>query len=71
MSQVLYDLPYTKRNKLVNFIPSKDSYKRVYFNRRRDQCWLFKKKDKEDPKEGIKSIPEKESAPPGAKDIND
>jgi len=73
MSDVLYDKPYTARSNLVNFIPSKSAYKRVYFNRRRDQCWLFKKKanDKEDPKDGLKNVVEKEGAPAGSKDIND
>ena len=72
MSQVLYDQPFSKRSNLINFIPSKNRYKQVYYNRRRDQCWLFKKppSDKEDLKDNVKKFTEKAPAPAGEKDID-
>lgn len=71
MSQTLYDRGFKHNKGLCNFISSKDKYKQIYYNRRRDQSWLFKEKDKEDPKEDVEAQPVSAPAPNANKDIHD
>jgi len=71
MSQTLYEQGFSKNLNLPNFIPAKDKYRQLYYNRRRDQTWLFKEKGKEDPKEDVKAFTETAPAPEANKDIHD
>ncbi len=71
MSQTLYDRGFKHNKGLCNFIHSKDKYKQLYYNRRRDQSWLFKEKSLEDPKEKVKPQPVEAPAPLVNKDIHD
>ncbi len=71
MSQTLYDRGFKHNKGLCNFIASKDKYKQLYYNRRRDQSWLFKEKSKEDPKEEVKPQPVAAPAPLANKNIQD
>tara|TARA_R100000278_G_C5332262_1_gene115156 strand:+ start:156 stop:389 length:234 start_codon:yes stop_codon:yes gene_type:complete len=71
MSQTLYDRGFKHNTSLCNFISSKNKYKQLYYNRRRDQSFLFKEKGLEDPKEEVKAAPETAEAPLANKQIKD